>query len=325
MLFLFRRGFLALEEQKLGAEQTDTVRAVMYRFGGVTLGGNVGDHLYVLPIRGKSRSTSLEKKVFGPNALPRRGSFVLISLRGATLGWVTSWESLHAIFAQFMSNWGDGVAYATAVLGNERSAVVVMRDSPELFGAELLVLAAVDIDDEGKITRWVDYWDGRHFGLKLLGQLGGTPAESFPESFGEENIPSAAAPEMKAFAERLTKRLGSSDAPGASTMFAVDAVLEDMTTHTAVRGRAAIERYLERAIAQLPYGAGVGVRRVLGSATAGGFEWVNPANGAKRGMSGVSLDADGKVIQMRSVWNGAMVDEQTRTALTLAALEPSDN
>jgi hypothetical protein len=243
----------------------------------------------------------------------------------ATLGWVTSWESLRGTFAQLMPNWGDGVAYATAVLGNERSAVVVMRDSPELFGAEILVLAAVDIDDDGKITRWVDYWDGRHFGLKMLSQLGGTPEESFPSSFGEENIPSGAAPEMRAFVEQLTERLGRSDVTGASTMFALDAVLEDMTTHTAVRGRAAIERYLERAIAQLPYGAGVGVRRVLGSANAGGFEWVNPGNGAKRGMSGISLDADGNIIQMRSVWNGAMVDDQTLTALTLAALEPSDN
>ena len=108
-------------------------------------------------------------------------------------------------------------------------------------------------------------------------------------------------------------------------MFAVDAVLEDMTTHTSVRGRAAIERYLERAIAQLPYGAGVGVRRVLGSANAGGFEWVNPGSAAKRGMSGISLDPDGNVIQMRSVWNGAMVDDQRLTTLTLAALEPRDN
>lgn len=100
----------------------------------------------------------------------------------ATLGWITTWESLRGIFSQFMPNWGDGVAYATAVLGDERSAVVVMRDSPELFGAEILVLAAVDIDGEGKITRWVDYWDGRHFGLTLLRELGGTPEESFPES-----------------------------------------------------------------------------------------------------------------------------------------------
>jgi hypothetical protein len=243
----------------------------------------------------------------------------------ATLGWVTSWEALHGIFAQFMPNWGNGVAYATAVLGNERSAVVVMRDSPELFGAEILVLAAVDVDEEGKITRWVDYWDGRHFGLKLLGQLGGNPAESFPESFGEENIPSAAAPEMKAYIEQLTDRLCRSDVKEASSMFAVDAVLEDMTTRTSARGRAAIERYLERAIAQLPYGAGVGIRRVLGSATAGGFEWVNRRKAARRGMSGISLDADGNIIQMRSVWNGAMVDDQTLKTLTLAALEPSDN
>jgi hypothetical protein len=130
---------------------------------------------------------------------------------------------------------------------------------------------------------------------------------------------------MTAFVEQFTDRLGRSDVTGASAMFAVDAVLEDMTTHTAVRGRAAIERYLERAIAQLPYGAGVGVRRVLGSASAGGFEWVNPANAARRGISGISLDADGSIIQMRSVWNGAMVDDQTLTTLTLAALEPSDN
>jgi hypothetical protein len=160
----------------------------------------------------------------------------------ATLGWVTSWDSLHGIFTQYMPNWGDGVAYATAAIGNERSAVVAMRDSPELFGAEILVLAAVDIDDKGKITRWVDYWDGRHFGLKLFSQLGGTPEESFPESFGEENIPSAAAPEMTAFVEQFTDRLGLSDVTGATAMFAIDAVLEDMTTRTAVHGRAAIER-----------------------------------------------------------------------------------
>jgi hypothetical protein len=242
-----------------------------------------------------------------------------------TLGWVTSWDTLHGIFTQFMPNWGDGVAYATAILGNERSAIIVMRDSPELFGAEILVLAAVDVDEQGKITRWVDYWDGRHFGLTLLGQLGGTPEESFPQSFCEENIPSAAAPEMSSFVEQLTDRLGCSDAKEASALFAVDAVLEDMTTHTAVRGRAAIERYLERAVALLPYGSGVRVRRVLGSATAGGFEWVNPTNPAKRGLSAISLDPDGNIIQMRTVWNGALVDDQTLTMLTLAALEPSDN
>jgi hypothetical protein len=162
-----------------------------------------------------------------------------------------------------------GVSYATAVLGDEHSAVVVLRDSPELFGAEILALAAVDFGGDGKITRWVDYWDSRHFGLTLAAQMR-TPLESFPESFGEENTPGSADPEMSDLVERLITRLSRSDATGAGTMFAVDAVLEDMTTHTAVRGRAAIGRYLTRVIAQLPYGAGASVRRVLGSATAGG-------------------------------------------------------
>jgi len=61
----------------------------------------------------------------------------------ATLGTVSSWDSLHDLFSQYMPAWGEGVSYATAVLGNEHSAVVVLRDSPELFGAEILALAAV--------------------------------------------------------------------------------------------------------------------------------------------------------------------------------------
>jgi hypothetical protein len=242
----------------------------------------------------------------------------------ATLGTVSSWDSLHDLFSQYMPAWGEGVSYATAVLGNEHSAVVVLRDSPELFGAEILALAAVDFGGDGKITRWVDYWDSRHFGLTLAAQMR-TPLESFPESFGEENTPGSADPEMNDLVERLITRLSRSDATGAGTMFAVDAVLEDVTTHTAVRGRAAIERYLTRVIAQLPYGAGASVRRVLGSATSGGFEWVNPGSEAKRGISAVSLDGDGNIVQMLSVWDGAMVGDQTLSMLTLAALEPSNN
>jgi hypothetical protein len=42
-------------------------------------------------------------------------------------------------------------------------------------------------------------------------------------------------------------------------------------------------------------------------------------------MSGISLDVDGNIIQMSSVWNGALVEDKTLTTLTLSALEPSDN
>ena len=243
----------------------------------------------------------------------------------AVLGWIgVSWDAANEVFGQMMPGWADGVSYATAVLGNEHSAIVVVRDSPELFGAEILALAAVSFDDDGKITRWVDYWDSRHFGLSLAAQMR-VPVEAFPQSFGEETTPNSANSEMDSLVERLVASLSRSDAAGASALFGVDSVLEDMTAHTAVRGRAAIERYLTRIITQLPYGTGVGVRQVLGSATAGGFEWVNPGNDAKRGISAVSLSEDGAIAQMRSVWDGALVDDQTLSVLTLAALEPSDN
>ena len=45
-----------------------------------------------------------------------------------------------------------------------------------------------------------------------------------------------------------------------------------------------------------------------------------------RSLIGASrLSEDGAIAQMRSVWDGALVDDQTLSILTLAALEPSDN
>ena len=78
----------------------------------------------------------------------------------ATLGWVfDSHGALRSVFEQYMPNWGPPArSYATRVLANETSALVHMVDTPELFGGELRVLAAIDLED-GKIVRWVDYWD----------------------------------------------------------------------------------------------------------------------------------------------------------------------
>src|SRR3984957_2754694 len=42
------------------------------------------------------------------------------------------------------------------------SALVAFTDTPELFGAEIRILAAIDFKD-GKVVRWIDYWDGRSF------------------------------------------------------------------------------------------------------------------------------------------------------------------
>ena len=78
----------------------------------------------------------------------------------ATLGWdLDSYEALQGVFDQYMPNWAPPArSYATRILSNETSALVHMVDTPELFGGELRILAAIDFAD-GKIVRWVDYWD----------------------------------------------------------------------------------------------------------------------------------------------------------------------
>ena len=98
----------------------------------------------------------------------------------ATLGWdLDSYEALAGVFAQYMPNWAPPArSYATQILSNETSALIHMVDTPELFGGELRILAAIDFDD-GKIVRWVDYWDSSSFDDDLYAQFR-TPAEHFP-------------------------------------------------------------------------------------------------------------------------------------------------
>src|SRR5687767_14257784 len=84
----------------------------------------------------------------------------LVTYSDATLGWdIDSFETLQAIFEQYMPNWVPPArSYSTGTFSNEHSALIHMVDTPELFGGELRILAAVDFSD-GKIVRWVDYWD----------------------------------------------------------------------------------------------------------------------------------------------------------------------
>ena len=47
----------------------------------------------------------------------------------------------------------------------------------------------------GKFVRWVDYWDGRHFGVSATESLR-TPPAQFPDDFGESRVGESAAPAM---------------------------------------------------------------------------------------------------------------------------------
>jgi hypothetical protein len=82
----------------------------------------------------------------------------LVTYTDATLGWdFGSLQALRNVFEQYMPGWKPPArSYATAIMSNDVSALIHMVDTPELFGSELRILAAVDFRD-GKIIRWVDY------------------------------------------------------------------------------------------------------------------------------------------------------------------------
>jgi hypothetical protein len=152
----------------------------------------------------------------------------------ATLGWyMPTWESLRATFEQYMPTWpATARSYPTRVIGSERSAIVEFTNSPELFGHELRVVAAVDFRD-GLVTRQVDYWDGRHFGIDATNELR-TEEDKFPPAFGEDVVTDQSSPVVRAIARRLV-------AGETTGLFSADAVLEDLALRAQIIGRSAIE------------------------------------------------------------------------------------
>jgi hypothetical protein len=107
----------------------------------------------------------------------------LASYIDATLGWdFGSYDALKAVFEQYMPGWAPPArSYATRILAGDTSALVHLTDTPELFGGELRILAAIDVAD-GKIVCWVDYWDSSAFDTDLYTQFRARPAPSRPTS-----------------------------------------------------------------------------------------------------------------------------------------------
>jgi hypothetical protein len=240
----------------------------------------------------------------------------------ATLGWsFYTNEALREVYVEYMPKWpATGLSYPTRILGDERSALVAFIDTPELFGAEIRSLAAIDIKD-GKIVRWVDYWDGRHFGAELEAKLR-TPADKFPTDFTDAPVPGNASLKIRAAANRLHAAFAGNDAKAAAALFTSDAVYEDMTLRTHILGRRAIERYLGRSLDKLPAGTGSSIVHVVGGDMGGGFEWQTaPAyrTTVRRGITAIALDPEGKVSRLTTVWDGAMLPlDEVKTLVALS-------
>ena len=226
-----------------------------------------------------------------------------------------SWDSLNAIFTTYMPKWpASGLSYPTRILGDEHSALVAFTDTPELFGKELRILGAVDFDDHGKIIRWMDYWDGRS-SQRVTAPLKRTYPTDFHDDVGN------ATGRIHDTAAALSTAFAAGDAKSAAALFAYDAVYEDMALHAQLLGRLAIERYLARALASVPYGQGATLAHVVGNDQGGGYEF-RPAAGfpMKRGNVALELDKDGKIARLTVVYDsGLLPDDQYRALAALAA------
>lgn len=232
------------------------------------------------------------------------------------LGWpLDGYETIEQTFTQHMPNWpATALSYPTRILGGTGSALIAFTDMPELFGGELRLLGAIDFKD-GKIVRWVDYWDSMIFDDDLYAQLK-TPAEHFPTSFHEDEVPVTAAPEMVEVSTRLQALLAAGDAAGAAALFSYDVVVEDMALRMQLQGQSMAERYLAASLQAAPYGVGSSLRHVVGGSTGGGFEWIAPdTSGVAGGISALELDVAGLISRVTTVYDGRLLASDDRDLL----------
>lgn len=242
----------------------------------------------------------------------------LVTYIDSTLGWdLNGFDVLKGVFAKYMPNWpATAASYPTRIMGNMQSAIVAFTDTPELFGGELRILGAIDFKD-GKIVRWVDYWDSRGWANSY--KITKSALSNFREAAAGENASTG----QKNVAHALSKALSSLNAASAASLFSNDAVYEDLTLRTQVLGREAIQRYLGRVLSAAPFGTGMVVRHVVGSDQGGGYEWVaGTSTSVKCGVSALVLDNKGAIVRMSTLYDGANLGAAGVKALTALGVEP---
>ena len=227
-----------------------------------------------------------------------------------------SWNALNQIFTTMMPRMKPGaLSYPLRILGDRHSALVYFEDTPELFGKELRILGAVSFDDQGRIIRWMDYWDGRSSDRKTA--ISATYPTDFHDGVGN------AVGRIADTARALQAAFSAGDAKAATALFSNDAVYEDMALHTQVLGRLQIERYLSRALPKVPYGGTASVAHVVGGDLGGGYEW-HAAQGfpQRRGNTAIELDKQGKISRLTVVYDSGLFTGDAYRQLVQLAAEP---
>jgi limonene-1,2-epoxide hydrolase len=259
-----------------------------------------------------SRNVAATMSYFSPNSM---------AYIDATLGWPTySWEELRTLFSGLMPNWpATARSYPTKILGDTTSALVFFTDTPELFGHEIRPMGVINFKN-GKIARWIDYWDGREFTLADI-KAQRTPEEKFPTDFKESTVGETAKSAVKRVVSELSETLTRGAGREVASLFSDDAVLEDQALHTTVTGRLNIGAYLERAVAHLPYGPGSDIRHVVGGQLGGGYEWTRRSGPVKRGVTAIELDRDGRISRFSTVWDGSLVSNNRLSQMQSLTIE----
>jgi ketosteroid isomerase-like protein len=229
---------------------------------------------------------------------------------------LTSWQEINTGFSTFASLPADAISYPLRIVGDTRSAAIEFADTPAFFfGKELRSLSSVTFDSNHKITRWVDYWDGRS------ALHPNTIPSTYPADFkdSEQNADPAAVQAAK----KLHAAFEAGDAAAAVALMSADVVHEDMAAHTRVRGRLQAQRYYTRALAQLPYGPGAALVHAEGSRQGGGYEW-SAAPGAapvRRGHTCIELGEAGTITRLTAIYDSSLLSWAAYQSLAGLAAE----
>src|SRR6202046_19746 len=239
----------------------------------------------------------------------------------AALGWpFYSKKGMTDLFEQYMPKWpASGLSYPTRISGDPHSALVAFTDTPELFGGEIRILAAIDFKD-GKIVRWIDYWDGRSFGAEAAAKMR-TPQDKFPTNFDYDVASDGASAKIKDVAQKLAAAFAAGEPAAADALFTNDAVYLDRALRVRILGKQAIGKYLGRALATAPYGKGAKLMHVVGSDQGGGYEWTNDGGAVKRGIVAIDLNSAGQIEPLDTTWDNGMMSDADLQALVLHSIE----
>lgn len=239
----------------------------------------------------------------------------------AALGWpFYSKKGMTDLFENYMPKWpAAGLSYPTRISGDTHSTLVAFTDTPELFGGEIRILAAIDFKD-GKIVRWIDYWDGRSFGAEAAAKMR-TPPDKFPANFDYDVASDGASAKIKDAAQKLSAAFAAGDAKAADALFSNDAIYADRALRTVILGKQAIGKYLTRVLATVPYGKGAKLVHIVGSDQGGGYEWVNADGSVKRGIIAIDLNSTGQIERLNTTWDNGVMSDADLQALVLLSIE----